>query len=91
LAAVCERWIAQAGIREDLFVCTDLIAVKVGEPILAVQETSVDNVSARLAKARALPGLKAWLPAGAKFEVWNGRWHVRRVVVVAEDLAGVEV
>jgi hypothetical protein len=51
-------------------------------------------MSTRLAKARSKPELKAWLNAGARFEVWGwalraGRWHVKRVALRAVDLASV--
>ena len=50
----------------------------------------------RLEKARACPELRAWLRAGNAFQVWGwrkvgGRWHVRKVALLAEDLAGVEL
>jgi hypothetical protein len=93
---VVERWIVQAGVRKDFLGCIDLVAVKPGEPILGVQATSADNVAARLNKARALPGLKAWLDAGAAFQVWGwalrkGRWHVRRVAVQPGELQPLEL
>jgi hypothetical protein len=57
-----------------------------------VQVTSTANVSARLAKAKALPALASWLQAGGAFEVhgWarvGSRWQARRVAVTGEDLA----
>jgi hypothetical protein len=57
-AGVVERFIAGVGehgqgIRRDFLGCIDLIAVKPGSPILGVQATSISNVSARLAKAKA--------------------------------------
>jgi hypothetical protein len=96
-ADVCERWIAQARIRKDLFGCIDIIAVHRCEPgVLAMQATSLPNLGARLAKARSKAELKVWLRAGGRFEVWGwsqraGRWHVQRVAVQAEALVGVAV
>jgi hypothetical protein len=94
--AVAERWIPQAGIRKDLFGFADIVAIKAGEPILAVQATSADNVAARLTKARSLPELRTWLQAGGRFEVWGWRkigerWHCRKVAAQAADLASIEV
>jgi hypothetical protein len=77
---------------------SDIIAVRRGEPVLAVQATSHSNVSARVRKAVASPGLHAWLATGhAAFEVWGwskgggGKWQVRRVSIRPGDLAAVEV
>jgi hypothetical protein len=94
-AAVVERWIPQAGKRVDLFGCIDVIAVKPGEPVLGVQATTLDHVAHRLAKARALPQLAAWL-AVANFQVWGwGRrgktWAIKRVEVRAETLEPVVI
>jgi hypothetical protein len=95
-ADVCERWLPRANIRKDLFGCIDILAIKPGEPVLGVQATSGNNISARLTKARALLTLKTWLASGCVFEVWgwsqrNGRWVVRRVGVRAEDLEPVDL
>ncbi len=90
-AGIVERWIAQAGIRKDLFGCIDLIAAKPGEPIIGIQATSNSNVSARLTKARSIPELATWLATGARFQVWgwakvNGCWHPRIVEVRPGDM-----
>jgi hypothetical protein len=96
-AAVVEKWVAQAGIRKDLFGCIDVLAVHPRDKVIVgVQATSASNVSHRLAKARALPELAAWLRAGGSFEVWGWvqqgrRWQVKIVAVRAEDLAAVVV
>ena len=91
LADVCERWIAQAGIRKDLFGIIDLIGITPDSPVLAVQATSLANVSARVAKARSLPALAVWLRTGAKFQVFGwtkrgGKWHPRIVELSGPDL-----
>jgi hypothetical protein len=71
------------------------LAVRPNESgVLGVQATTLGHVSARLAKARALPALKTWLAAGNRFEVWGwarcrGRWRVKIVSVQAKDLAGI--
>jgi len=87
LADVVERWIAQAGVRRDLFHCIDVLAVKPGE-IIGVQVTTSSNLAARLKKAQALPELRAWLAAGGRFMLhgWalrGGRWQVRVLELLA--------
>ena len=79
---IVERWIAQRGIRKDLFGCIDLVAIKAGEPAVGIQATSASNVSARINKAIAIPELRVWLATGARFIVigWalrDDRWHPR--------------
>ena len=98
-AGVVERFIAGAGengqgIRVDFLGCIDIIAVKPGVPVLAVQCTSLAHVGDRLAKARGKPELRTWLAAGAVFQVWGWAkrpegWRVRIVEVQAGDLADV--
>lgn len=96
-AAVVERWNAHAGIRQDVFGVIDIIAVRRGEPgVLAVQATTLPNVSARLAKAKVRPELRTWLAAGNRFQVHGwfqraGRWKVKIVALRAEDLVSVVV
>lgn len=90
-AGVVERWIAQAGVRRDLFGCIDLLAIRAGEAVIGVQATAVSCMSARIAKARSIPELRTWLATGARFQVWgwakvNGRWHPRIVELRAADL-----
>jgi hypothetical protein len=92
-----ERWIPGGNIRRDLFGCIDVAAIALDEPgVLGVQATTMRNVSARLAKARALPALRTWLAAGNRFVVhgWakrGRRWRVKTVAVRADDLATVVV
>jgi hypothetical protein len=96
-ADVVERWIAQVGIRRDLFGCIDVVAIHPHEQgVLGVQATTAGHLSSRLGKAVALPALRTWLAAGNAFQVWGWarsgtRWRVKIVGVRAEDLAGVVV
>jgi hypothetical protein len=95
--AVVERFIAQAGITQDLYGCIDVVAVKVGEPgVLAVQTTTAEHLAHRLHKAQTRPELRVWLAAQNRFILhgWKniaGRWRVRVVELTAADLQGVEV
>jgi hypothetical protein len=90
---VVERWIAQAGVRKDFLGCIDAIALRPGCPILGIQATSRANVSARVNKARMLPGLRTWLAVGCEWECWgwfltaSGRWDVHRVSITGAELA----
>src|SRR5207249_1305251 len=97
VADVVERWLAAVRCRKDFLGCVDVIGVKVGEPVLAVQATSLANVAARVKKARAAPGLRTWLATGhAVFQVWGWskqgeRWTVKVVELRPEDLTAITV
>jgi hypothetical protein len=94
-AEVVERYLAQVERHRDYLGCVDIVAVKPGEPVLAVQATSLIHVAARVRKARAAPGLRAWLGTGhAAFQVWGWakrgeRWAVKVVELRPADLAPV--
>lgn len=95
LADVVERWIAQAGIRKDLFGFIDLVAIRPGE-IVGIQTTTASNLASRLKKAQALPALRTWLASGAGFMLhgWKrvgSRWAVRILEVQAVDLPPAEL
>jgi hypothetical protein len=68
LAAVAEKWNPHSRSRADLFGFADVLAVRAGAPVLAVQATSASNHSARVRKAQALPALRTRLAAGCAFE-----------------------
>jgi hypothetical protein len=68
---VVEHWNPHAGIRQDLFGVIDIVAC--GVCVLGVQACVGDSVSARLKKALDEPRLKAWLHAGASFQIWGWR------------------
>ena len=88
LVDVAERWIPGANIRRDLFHVIDLVAIKPGE-IIGVQTTSLANVPARIAKAKASAELAVWLQAGARFLVHGWTMHKGlHVPKVVEILAG---
>ena len=68
--AVAEKWIPQTRQRSDLFGGIDIVALKENRT-LGVQCTSASNVSSRVKKLTALPGMRAWLEAGNWLEVWG--------------------
>jgi len=79
LIAITERWNPFAKIRQDLFGCIDILAIKDGDTV-AIQVTSYSNISARVNKiteSSALPFLRSagWtiLCEGWKKEK-NGRY-----------------
>ena len=73
-AAVTERWNPYAGIRQDLFGFIDVLAIREGAVgCLAIQATTGDNATKRMAKAAGVEHLKTWLAAGNRFEVWAWR------------------
>ena len=86
-AKVVEHWHPSAKIRPDLF-GVDILALKPGEPVLAVQCTSASNHSARRGKLQDNGFDRLWTQTGAQLEVWSwgkqgprgGRktWKVRR-------------
>lgn len=70
LPAVVEQRLPIPGrfVTRDLFGILDIIAIKDGERgCLGVQATTVSNLSARLAKARANEHLRVWKQAGNAF------------------------
>ncbi len=86
-AKVVEKWNPFAKIRQDLF-GVDLLALKVGEPVLVIQATTGSNHASRRTKLAASGFIPLWTGAGAVLEIWSwakagprgGRkvWQVRR-------------
>lgn len=97
LAAVVECWIPHINRRRDLFRFADVFAVHpIRRELLLVQTTTAANLSARLAKVRAVPELPGLLAGGCKVHVhgWKRvgeRWRCKIVEVRADDLAAVIV
>ena len=84
LPAVVEKWLARPGIRQDLFGCIDILALR-GQETLAIQCTST-GVSARVKKIEELPALATMKAAGWRVEVWGWRklksgWEPRKVTL----------
>jgi hypothetical protein len=86
-ARVVERWNPFARVRQDLF-GADVLALKAGAPVLAIQVTTGAHVSARRRKLQENGCAALWKSAGATVEIWSwtktgprGRkkmWTVRR-------------
>jgi len=70
MAEVVEKTISHTFIKNDLW-GVDVLAVKNGEPILAVQCTSGDHVAHRLEKLRASGFVELWRSVGVRLEVWG--------------------
>lgn len=71
--AITEKWNAFAKIRQDLYGIIDILGMKDGEPLLAVQTTSTPNLVARMHKAP--DKVKKWESTGNRF-VFHG-WGLK--------------
>jgi hypothetical protein len=69
-AEVVEKTIPRTFIKKDLF-GADVLGLKAGEPILAVQCTSGAHVAARIQKLREAGFIDLWRSVGAVIEVWG--------------------
>ena len=83
LVAITERWNPFAKIRQELFGCIDILAIKDGDTV-AIQVTSYSNVSARVKKITESVALSPLRKANWTIlvEGWhkkNNRW-VSRIV-----------
>lgn len=71
-AKVVEHWNPFAHIRQDLFGAIDILSVKATEQgCLGIQATTTGNMNSRIAKATALPAIRAFVSAGNRFVVWG--------------------
>lgn len=86
-AAVVERWNAHAKIRQDLFGVIDVLALAPNGETVAVQATSLSNVSKRITKIAESENLSALRRCNWRLLVhgWgkgaNGRYRLREVDV----------
>jgi hypothetical protein len=71
-----EHTVPKPFIKRDLF-GADIVALKQGEPILAVQATTCTHVAARIAKLRDSGHVELWRSVGAAIEVWAGARSAR--------------
>jgi hypothetical protein len=93
-AKVVEHWNPYAKIRQDLF-GVDILALKLGEPVLVVQATTGSNHAARRTKLDEEGFTALWEGAGATIEVWSWSkqgakgqrkvWTVRREALSMRD------
>jgi len=73
VCGITEHWNAHIRIRQDLFGFIDIVALSRELGIVAVQTTSADNASARVAKIQASEAATAWLEAGGR--IWVVSWR----------------
>jgi len=69
ICAITEHWNKFARIRQDAFGFIDIIGIKSGEPILAIQTTTRTNISARQNKICELEAAKVWSMAGGFIDI----------------------
>lgn len=72
--AVVEKTIPRTFVKQDCF-GVDILALKPGEPILAVQCTSGSHVAARIQKLHEAGFVELWRSVGAVIEVWGWSKH----------------
>ena len=75
-AEVTEKWIPGAYIRKDLFGFIDIIAIKLDEPDVGIQATSISNMSARRLKIAELADAVLWFDT--KHRIWVVGWEKRK-------------
>lgn len=69
-AKVVERWNSFSRTRKDLF-GADILCLKAGEKVLAIQATTGSNHSARRVKLEASGFIPLWTQSGAVLEIWS--------------------
>jgi hypothetical protein len=77
ICGITERWNSYAGIRQDLFGYTDLIAIMPDRGIVGVQCCARSGHAARRAKILENEIAPEWLKAGGKIEIWS--WAKQKV------------
>lgn len=72
-------------VTRDLFGCVDIVGMKAGVPLLAVQATSRSNVNARMEKSSARA--REWVTTGNRFQVrgYGGVLTHCRIVEMDDD------
>ncbi len=78
LAEVTEKWIPQTRKRKDLYGFGDILCISDTET-LAVQATSAGNVSARLAKIKALESARCWLAGGRRLQIIGWKKYAKPI------------
>jgi hypothetical protein len=67
---VVEKTIPKTWIKKDLW-GADIVAIKPGAPLLAVQCTSGANHASRRTKLEAAGFISLWKSSGAQLEIWS--------------------
>jgi hypothetical protein len=65
-----------------------VIAFRVGQPVLAVAACPLHYHKARITTSKRKPALKGWLTQGGAFEVWSWcpwTWEMRREGLTLQD------
>lgn len=69
-AAIVEHWNHFAKVRRDCF-GVDILALKFGQPLLAIQTTTGANHAKRRIKLDAEGFLDLWKASGVQVEIWS--------------------
>jgi hypothetical protein len=77
---ITEKWNPHVKIRQDLFGIVDLIAMKAGHPLLAVQTTTRNHVVERMTKSKETAAV--WVSTGNRFEIFGYGPKGRRTVAM---------
>lgn len=70
-AAIVERWNPYANVRQDLYGFIDVLAIKAGEPPLAIQACARTSIQSRVKKIREEERAQTWLASGCRIQVWG--------------------
>lgn len=94
--AIVEKWNQWAKVRQDLFGFVDLLCLKEGNVLLAIQATSTGNMPSRIKKIKSLPASWKWITTGNRLEVWGWakrgkkgqrkKYELKRQIVTGMDL-----
>lgn len=81
-----EKWNSWGRVRVDLFGCIDVLAISEDGNTVAIQTTSLSNVSARIKKIKdsnAIGHIRkaSWTVLVHGWYKKNNRWHVKEVDV----------
>lgn len=76
--AIVERWNPHAMIRQDLYGFCDILAIKPGVGILAVQACAGASLAARRTKLYSEPRVRTWIASGGLVALHAWRKHGKR-------------
>jgi hypothetical protein len=75
---IVEKWNPHAHVRQDLFGFADILAMREGCGLIAIQTTSDDHRADHRAKILAEPRARLWLECGNRVELWTWGKHGER-------------